>query len=335
MATLLTSATALAATVDIDLTAGAGNRALAVWCHIEDPADILPNGADIEGVQLLTGPTPAENGDNEGRWFYLLESEMPGNATARTITVTFTATPGDVQVHALLFDGVGQGAPLTTVTTATSATTISPNITTTKDNAVVCTAAGLGNLQTVSTTYGDASLAQVTDGSSGSRVAYELDAGVAAAESITWTAGGTVNRMVASSIAFQAAEAADPTAPSSVTMATIHGAGRFDDLQTAAGYTESTNTLTATGTAADAVGVARVEVQIGNLAPVVATGTTSWSAAVVLDDLGPGEHTATATAYDAANNQTSTTQQVWNTPDGAFAYTASGHMMPIKAQVTS
>jgi len=66
-------------------------------------------------------------------------------------------------------------------------------------------------------------------------------------------------------------------------------------------------TVKVTGTAADNVGVAEVEVAVGGTGFTAANGTTSWALPVDTTALSDGSHTVTARATDQAGN-TSTSQ---------------------------
>lgn len=66
--------------------------------------------------------------------------------------------------------------------------------------------------------------------------------------------------------------------------------------------------FTASGTASDAGGIARVEVSVDGGAFALAAGTTSWSASV--GGLQPGAHTLVARATDSAGNAASATVDV-------------------------
>jgi hypothetical protein len=66
--------------------------------------------------------------------------------------------------------------------------------------------------------------------------------------------------------------------------------------------------FTASGTASDTGGIARVEVRVDGGAFALAAGTTSWSAPV--DGLQPGSHTLVARATDSAGNAASATVDV-------------------------
>ncbi len=70
-----------------------------------------------------------------------------------------------------------------------------------------------------------------------------------------------------------------------------------------AGATVAAGTVTASGSASDDGGVARVEVRVDGGAPVVADGTASWSASL---SLTAGDHVLAVTATDASGNSATT-----------------------------
>lgn len=297
------------------VSAGAGNRALFVYVHIEDAdQSIDPDGCSIEGVQLVALPQ-ATQGDDKGRWFYLLEADFPADGANDIDVVISGGVVSDVQVHILLFDGAAQAAPLTVEFNGANQSSPNFDITTTKDNALVLSGVGIGNNQTIDTTYGTM-LALANDTSSRSRVTYLLDAGAAGAQTIGWTFGGTANRFVGGSIALQAADAPDTTDPT-VTINTVHGTGPFTTVFDASGYNDLYDTITFVGTASDDVALDRVEVTVG-ATTVVATGTTTWSADIPLEGLDQGEHTVTAVAYDTSNNSATASATFKYAPNGMF-----------------
>lgn len=198
---LLDSDVTLTDSATIDLTAGAGNRVLAVFCHVED-ASATVNSATFDSV-AMTAMDLTVQGDDKCRWFYLLEADMPADGAGKAVAVTCSSVPSDVQTHALLFDAAPQGSVIGIEDWGELGTTHNGDITTTEDNALVVAGVGIGNLQTMSTTWGT-SLATSADTSSGSRVAYLLDAGTAGDQVIEWTHGGTTNRWVLGTIGFQA-----------------------------------------------------------------------------------------------------------------------------------
>lgn len=99
--------------------------------------------------------------------------------------------------------------------------------------------------------------------------------------------------------------------PFAVAAPAAHAGGKADrtaptvSIAAPAAGASTSGTLTASGKAADNVGVARVEVSVDGGAAKVASGTTAWSTAVTTTAYANGTHTLTARAYDAAGNATS------------------------------
>jgi len=98
----------------------------------------------------------------------------------------------------------------------------------------------------------------------------------------------------------------------------------------------NTDTITVTGTAADNVGLRKVEVKVGSGSWMTASGTNSWTRSV---NLAPGSNIIAARVFDTSNNTRETSVTVTYTelppkPIASFTQNSTSGTVPLTVQFT-
>jgi len=186
-------------TVTVSHTFSAGdNKKLIVFAGAEYNGAINVTNVTYNGV-ALTQVTEIDVGSgftcNLAAW-YLDDVNFPGTPGAYNVVVTYSQTPADGLVHIVGLEGAEQGAPEAyNTSTALSQQTLTTNVTTLTDDALILGSLHLGDNGLATPTTGQEILEETTGSSNEQQTGAERipDAG---ATSMGWDGGSSRNRLL-------------------------------------------------------------------------------------------------------------------------------------------